>query len=64
MKNISNFSSRKDYIFNEDNTLKFFKKITYDNWKNSDVISNIDIKIIDYIDKLLKIDPLQRLIFN
>ena len=60
IKNICNFSLRKDYIFNDDNTLKFFKNITYNNWKNSEVITNIDIKIIDFIDKLLKIDPQHR----
>ena len=64
IKNICNFSLRKDYIFNEDNTLKFFKNITYDNWKNNEVISKIDIKIIDFIDNLLKIDPLHRTIIN
>jgi hypothetical protein len=64
IKNMCSLSKRKDYIFNDDLTLKYFKNITYDNWKNNELISVIDIKIIDFIDNLLKIDPTHRQILS
>ena len=50
-------SFRKDYIINNDLTLKFFKNIKIDNWKN-----DIDLKlsIINIIDNLLMINPSDR----
>ena len=47
-------SPRKDYIFNNNLTLKFFKNIKYNNWKNNISLVNYDKKIIDFIDNLLK----------
>ena len=64
IKKICEVSPRKDYILNDDYTLKYFKNITYDNWKNNEFISKIDIKIVNFIDNLLKIDPEHRLIKN
>jgi len=62
IKNMCDLSTRKEYIFNDDYTLKYFKDLTYDNWKNNQVMSKSDIKIINFIDNLLKINPKHRLI--
>ena len=59
-KNIISLTSsslRKDYILNDDNTLKYFKNINYSNWKTNEFISQIDIKIIMFMDNLLSINP-------
>ena len=57
---LANISLRKDYIFNSDNTLKYFKNINYINWKTNELISQLDIKIIYFINNLLSINPNNR----
>jgi len=60
---MANGSRRRDYIFNEDNTLKFFKEINYNNWKNifeeDETLKELN-EIIILIDGLLKINPENR----
>jgi len=53
-------SSRKMYLLNDDNTLKYFRDIEYDNWKLNELLQNINKKYIDFIDNLLQINPKSR----
>jgi len=57
---LANLSPRKSYLFNDDNTLKFFKDITYQNWKNVDRFCGVNKRTIDLIENLLQIVPSNR----
>ena len=55
-------SPRKNYILNSDDTLRFYKKIKYDEWENHINIKNTDTYeyIINIIKKLLIINKNDR----
>lgn len=57
---LANISPRKSYLFNDDNTLKFFKDITYENWKTNEKLIGVDKKTIKLIESLLQIVPFNR----
>jgi serine/threonine-protein kinase SRPK3 len=63
IKEMAKSSLRKDYIFNNDYTLKFFKNINYKNWKNDEIINTSDKYIINFIDNLLNINPKKRFFY-
>lgn len=60
IKKLASISPRKSYLLNDDNTLKFFREIIYDNWKNNEKIKEIDSQVIELIDGLLQINPQTR----
>jgi serine/threonine-protein kinase SRPK3 len=60
IKEMAQKSSRKMYLLNDDNTLKYFRDIEYDNWKLNELLQNINKKYIDFIDNLLQINPKSR----
>lgn len=60
IKELVALSPRKMYLFNDDNTLKYFRDIEYDNWKINKKIKEMNNKILILIDGLLQVNPQYR----
>lgn len=57
IKEMASNSSRKMYLLNDDNTLKYFRDIEYDNWKLNISLQKTTSQFIELIDNLLQINP-------